>query len=134
MPKALRKEPKWFLRDWSGVMQPQARVQTFIACHLLKAVQGWSDLRMGRFELRYVRDKVKREVDFLVVRDGKPWFLVAVAGDEDTAERSLTHFQVCTRAQHAFHVTMDAPYAPVDCFAQTEPTAVPARTFLSQLL
>jgi hypothetical protein len=31
--------------------------------------------------LRYVRDKLKREVDFLVVRDRKPWFLVAVGAD-----------------------------------------------------
>jgi hypothetical protein len=33
-------------------------------------VEGWTDLGLGRFELRYVRDKQQREVDFLVVRDG----------------------------------------------------------------
>jgi len=70
---ALRKEPKWFLRDWSIVEDPGARAETLVACHLLKAVEGWTDLGLGRFELRYLRDKAKREVDFLIVRDRKPW-------------------------------------------------------------
>ena len=38
--KALRKEPKWFLRDWSGLADEGARAETFVACHLLKAVEG----------------------------------------------------------------------------------------------
>jgi hypothetical protein len=42
--KALRKEPKWFLRDWSGIDEPGARAETFVACHLLKAVEGWTDM------------------------------------------------------------------------------------------
>jgi predicted AAA+ superfamily ATPase len=59
--KSLRKEPKWFLRDWSGIEDRGARAETFIACHLLKAVEGWTDLGLGQFELRYLRDKLKRE-------------------------------------------------------------------------
>jgi predicted AAA+ superfamily ATPase len=45
--RSLRKEPKWFLRDWSGIDDPGARTETFIACHLLKAVEGWTDLGLG---------------------------------------------------------------------------------------
>jgi predicted AAA+ superfamily ATPase len=37
---ALRKEPKWFLRDWSGIENPRPRAETLVACHLLKAVEG----------------------------------------------------------------------------------------------
>jgi hypothetical protein len=131
--KALRKEPKWFLRDWSGIAEPRARTRTFIACHLLKAVEGWTDLGLGRFELRYVRDKRKREVDFLVVRDRKPWFLVEV-GNDDTMATALGYFQDCIRARHAFHVVPDGPFVAVDCFQRTDPTVVSARTLLSQLL
>ena len=136
VPKALRKEPKWFLRDWSSIADPGARARTFVACHLLKAAEGWHDLGYGSFEVRYVCDKLKREVDFLMLRDRKPWFLVEVseeaAGGEPTA--SLSYFQRCTRAQHAFQVSMDAAYAAVDCFERADPTVIPARTFLSQLL
>ena len=133
VPKALRKEPKWFLRDWSGIVDPAARVQTFIACHLLKAVEGWTDLGFGQFELRYVKDKVKREVDFLVLRDRRPWFLIVIAPN-DTLNRALGYFQSQTRAQHAFQVVMEASYQAEDCFQRTEPAIVPARTLLSQLL
>jgi len=35
--------------------------------------------------------------------------------------------------RHAFQVVMNLPGEDVDCFALNEPTAVSARTFLSQL-
>ena len=132
--KALRKEPKWFLRDWSGVDDPGARAETFVACHLLKAVEGWTDMGFGRFELRYVRDKLKREVDFVVVRDRKPWWLVEVKTNDTALSPALRHFQARTRAAHAFQAVMDLPYVDADCFAGAEPIVVPARTLLSQLL
>lgn len=31
---------------------------------------------LGTFDLRFVRDKQKREVDFLVLRDQRPWMLL----------------------------------------------------------
>ena len=31
--KALRKEPKWFLRDWGGIADEGARAETFVASH-----------------------------------------------------------------------------------------------------
>jgi uncharacterized protein len=132
--KALRKEPKWFLRDWSGIEDAGARAETLVACHLLKAVEGWADLGFGRFELRYLRDKLKREVDFLVVRDRKPWLLVEVKTRETALSESLRYFQSATRAAHAFQAVIELPHIEVDCFSRSDPTIVPARTLLSQLL
>lgn len=132
--KALRKEPKWFLRDWSGIEDVGARAETLVACHLLKAVDGWTDLGLGEFELRYLRDKMKREVDFVVVRDRKPWFLVEVKKGENKLSEALGYFQAQTKARHAFQVVLDQPFVNADCFGRTEPTVVPARTLLSQLL
>ncbi len=132
--KALRKEPKWYSRDWSGIKDGGARAETFVACHLLKAVEGWTDLGYGRFELRYLRDKLKREVDFLIVRDRKPWCLVEVKMSATTISDSLRYFRTATKASHAFQVVIDLPFVDADCFDRTEPTVVPARTFLSQLL
>jgi uncharacterized protein len=132
--KALRKEPKWFQRDWSGLADDGARAETFVACHLLKAVEGWTDLGFGDFELRYLRDKQKREVDFLVVRDRKPWFLIEVKLSETSLAPSLAYFQGQTKAPHAFQVVMSLAYQPADCFAIHRPVVVPAKSFLSQLL
>lgn len=132
--RALRKEPKWYLRDWSGIDDPGARAETLIACHLLKAVEGWTDLGFGRFELRYLRDKQQREVDFLVVRDRRPWFLVEVKQSDQQLSDALRYFQRETRAAHAFQVVIDLPYVNADAFSRTDPTLVPALTLLSQLL
>ncbi len=133
--RSLRKEPKWFLRDWASVDDVGARAETFVACHLLKAVDGWTDLGLGAFELGYLRDKEKREVDFVVVRDGQPWFLVEVKQKDDRLSRSLEHFQRQIGAAHSFQVVLDADYVAADCFERPSgPLVVPARTFLSQLL
>jgi predicted AAA+ superfamily ATPase len=132
--RSLRKEPKWYLRDWTETEDPGARAETFVACHLLKAVEGWTDLGFGTFELRYLRDKSKREVDFLVVRDGKPWFLAEVKRSETRLEGHLAWFQAVLKAPHAFQVVMEMPYVDTDCFGRHDPVVVPVRTFLSQLL
>ncbi len=132
--QAIRKEPKWFLRDWSAVADAGKRAETFVACQLLKAVEGWTDLGFGQFGLFYIRDKQKREVDFLVVRDNRPWCLVEVKKADTTLAPALSVMQKQTGAEHAFQVVIEEPYAEVDCFGYHEPVVVAARTFLSQLV
>jgi len=133
--RSLRKEPKWFLRDWASIEDPGDKAETFVACHLLKAVDGWSDMGLGDFGLGYLRDKEKREVDFLVARDGKPWFLVEVKQRDEKVGPALEYYQRQLDTPHAFQVVLDADYVGADCFAKRRgPLVVPARTFLSQLL
>ncbi len=131
---AIRKTPKWYLYDWSGIEDSGKRNETLVACHLLKAVEGWNDMGLGIFDVFYIRDKQKHEVDFLVSRNTKPWFLVEVKTSETHLSPSLERMQTMTGATHAFQVVMDLPFANVSCFAKTTPVVVPARTFLSQLL
>ena len=132
--RSLRKEPKWLLRDWSDISDIGAKAETFVGCHLLKAVEGWNDLGLGTFHLNYLRDKSMREVDFIVIRDGKPWFLVEVKNSRETISESLAYYQNTLKVPHAFQVVMDAPFVNADCFEKPGmPIMVPARTFLSQL-
>ena len=131
---SIRKMPKWYMRDWANVSDAGKRAETLVACHLLKAVEGWTDLGYGEFALGYLRDKSKREVDFVVVRDGEPWFLVEVKAGDDSLSDALRFFHERLGTKHAFQVVLDAGYEDVDCFAIHEPSVVPARTFLSQLV
>ncbi len=132
--RSLRKEPKWFLRDWARINDIGGRAETFIACHLLKAVEGWTDLGFGEFQLCYLRDKSQREVDFVVIRDGSPWFLVEVKNKNESISPSLRCFQEQLNAPFAFQVVLEADFVTADCFAKPQPPIVlPARTFLSQL-
>lgn len=133
--RSLRKEPKWFLRDFSLIEDVGAKAETFVACHLLKAVEGWNDMGLGSFQLGYIRDRNQREVDFIVVRDGLPWFLVEVKQSSCEISKSLKFFQQQTNTPYAFQVVIDSEYVDKDCFTSPGmPIAVPARTFLSQLL
>jgi predicted AAA+ superfamily ATPase len=133
--RSLRKEPKWVLRDWASIDDSGDKAETFVGCHLLKAVEGWTDMGFGRFELCYLRDKEKREVDFVVVRDGKPWFLVEVKLSDESLSGNLGYYQSQVKAPFAFQVIIEADYVDADCFARTRgPMIAPAKTFLSQLL
>ena len=130
----LRKTTKWYLRDWSFIDDPGKRCETIAACHLLKAVEAWTDLGYGRFELYYLRDKQKREVDFLVARDGAPWFIVEVKASDTHLSPSLGYFQTATGARHAFQAVFSESFVAADCFSRTDPVVVPARTLFSQLV
>lgn len=131
---ALKKTPKWYARDWSYCEDEGKRAETFVACHLLKAVEFWTDCGLGEYGLYYIRDRQKNEVDFLVSRGRDPWFLVEVKRSDTRLSPALGKMQASTGAKHAFQVVLDLPYEQIDCFDYNEPVIVPARTFLSQLL
>ena len=132
--RSLVKEPKYYLWDWSDIDDEGKRAENFTALHLLKAVQYWTDFGFGKFELHYLRDKDKREVDFLVTKDEKPWFLVEVKVKNTALSPTLSYFQEQTKAPHAFQVVFDLPYVNKDCFKENDPVVVPAKTFFSQLI
>ena len=133
--RSLKKEPKYYLWDWTLIEDKGRKLENFIASHLLKAVHFWTDYGLGTFDLFYVRDKDKHEVDFLVTRDGKPWFLVEVkAGNNSGISKALYTFQKQTGAKHAFQVSFGLDFVDVDCFSYKTPVIVPASTFLSQLV
>ena len=130
---SIRKTPKWYLRDWSGIKDDGAKNETIVACHLLKAVETWSDMGFGDYGLHYLRDKNKNEVDFLVSKDGEPWMLVEAKTSDTRPTAALRGMQRQLGAKIAIQVVSDLPYDDIDCFAPGEACAVPMKTFLSQL-
>lgn len=133
--RSLMKSPKIYLSDWSLINEPGARNENLVACHLLKAVNWWQDLGFGEYGLYFLRTKDKREVDFLVTRNGKSWFLVEVKSSKKSPlGRNLEYFQIRTGAEHAFQVMMDADFEDADCFEFSYPVRVASKSFLSQLI
>jgi len=134
IPRSLIKEPKTFLWDWSAAPAGGHRWENLVGGHLLKAAHFWTDTGLGDFTLHFLRDKEKREVDFLLARDGKPWLLVEVKSSADAPlSPALAYFQRETGAQHAWQVAADLPSAGADCFAATTPVKVPMSDLLSRL-
>ena len=76
LARSLKKEGKLYLRDWSEVEAQGPRFENHLACHLLKACDFWTDTGEGNFELTYLRNKEKQEIDFLILRNGRPWMPV----------------------------------------------------------
>ena len=135
VPKSLRKQPKVYLWDWSMVSDKGARYENWVASHLLKAVHGWTDLGLGSYALHYLRDKAKREVDFLVTRNEKPWFLVEVkSSGKKGISPHLKFFKEKIGAGHAFQAAPDLDALAENLFSYTEAVRVPIATLLSQLI
>ena len=138
--RSLRKEPRFYLWDWSLVRDPGARFENLLACALFKACHFWTDEGYGDFALHFLRDKEQREVDFLVSRDGEAWLLVeAKVSGRKSISPHLAYFQQ-ELARHqavtprAVQVASDLSYVDRNIFEVSRPTIVPARTFLSQFV
>ncbi|HSX20157.1 MAG TPA: ATP-binding protein [Gammaproteobacteria bacterium] len=133
--RSLLKEPKIYLWDWALVHDHGGRIENMVASHLLKAVHLWTDLGLGKFGLYYLRDKDKKEVDFLVAKNNDPWFIVEVKSSANKAiSHNLKYFADQLDVTHVFEAVYDLDYVDQDCFANTERTRVPLSTFLSQLV
>ena len=133
--RSLIKEPKLYLWDWSVIEDPGARIENLLASHLHKAAHFWTDIGLGKYQLHYLRDKDKKEVDFLVSKNNAPWMLVECkSSGNEPISANLRYFQQQTNAPFAFQVVYDKAYVDESCFSiKGRPVIVPARTFLSQL-
>ena len=132
--RSLLKEPKLYLWDWSLIEEEGHRNENLVASHLLKAVHFWTDRGMGDYGLYYLRTKDQREVDFIVTKNKKPWFIVEVKTKAKGLSPELFRFQEETGVPHAFQVAFDLPFVDKNCFEEKGPILVPARTFLAQLV
>jgi hypothetical protein len=91
--RALKKEPKLYLWDWSEVADEAARFENLVGSHLLKLVHWLHDHEGFKTGLYFLRDTSKREVDFLVTVDEKPWFAVEVKLNDDSLAPNLRYFR-----------------------------------------
>lgn len=107
--RAIRAEPKLYLYDIVRIPQSERakRMENLVALHLLKACQYWTDTAQGEFELRFVRTKDGREVDFLLLRDKQPWMLVECKSNAKTPASDLVYFQQKIKPAHAFQLVTD---------------------------
>ncbi len=90
--KAVKKEQKLFLWDWSEVADPGARLENLVASQLLKFCHFRQDTEGHHMELRFIRDTEGREVDFVVLQDAKPLFAVECKSGDRELSRSVRYF------------------------------------------
>ena len=91
--RALRKETKVYLYDWAEIEDDGTRFENIVALHLFKAVQIWQAQGNRMIGLNFIRDKEKREVDFVLSEQGKPLCLIECKTSRKELASSLLHFQ-----------------------------------------
>jgi predicted AAA+ superfamily ATPase len=93
-PRSLKKEGKIYLYDWTELLDPGIKFENLMACHMLKACHYWNDTGNGYFDIFYLRNKEKQEVDFLLIRDKKPWLMIeAKLSDTNIEKAKVAKFQ-----------------------------------------
>ncbi len=90
--RSLLKQPKVYFYDTGAIKDdPGARFENAVACALLKRLHFLEDALGEKCALNYLKDKEKREVDFIMVRNSKPESLIE-AKLSDTKTSSINHF------------------------------------------
>ncbi|MCK5131952.1 MAG: ATP-binding protein [Candidatus Sabulitectum sp.] len=107
LQRALRKESKYYLWDWSVLDDPGSRFENLIASHLLKFCNFASDTYGYSARLFYVRDTDKREVDFLIEWENKPWLIVECKLKQGGRLQPLKYFGERLDITERFMVVME---------------------------
>lgn len=102
--RAIKKQAKVFMWDWSQVQDNGPRLENMIASHLLKFSHYSYDVLGEKVEIFFLKDKDGREVDFFVTYEKKPWFLVEVKWNELTTSKHLRYFAEKLQVPYAYQV------------------------------
>jgi predicted AAA+ superfamily ATPase len=112
--RAVKKEQKLYMWDWSQVEKPGLRFENMVASHLLKYCHYLEDVEGYRMELRFLRDTDKREIDFVVIKDKKPIFAVECKHGEGSVSPHIFYFRDRTSIPHFYQVHLGRSQRQVD--------------------
>lgn len=130
--KAVKKEPKLYCWDWARVQGEGPRFENLVAVHLLRLAHWIEDTEGEKVELRYFRTVNGHEVDFVLLRERKPWIAIEVKHDDRPLDSNLKYLLERVRIPHAFQISLKgtkdfAPASINGCAIRI----LPARRFLA---
>lgn len=133
--RSLIKEPKLYLWDWSLIKDEGMRYENMIAVSLMKFCKFFSEQGRANFELFYLRDIDKKEVDFLITKDRTPYMIVEAKFSQINLNKNIYHFQKQLQPLYTLQVVCNLKNINQSCFKDDSFIyCVPASTFLSQLI
>jgi predicted AAA+ superfamily ATPase len=131
--RSLKKEGKLYMWDPAEVPNEAERFENLIASHMLKACHLWTDAGDGEFELCYLRNKDKQEIDFLILRDGVPWLPVEVKLSDETPSPNWRRFLPALPCRSGIQVCRQAGVGRRFVEGERSVMVVSAGRFLSSL-
>jgi len=102
--KSVKKEQKPYFWDWARAESKAARFENLIALHLLRLVHWAADVEGEKLDLRYFRTRAGHEVDFLLLRRGRPWIAIEAKLTEEPLDAGLRYLLQRVAVPHAFQV------------------------------
>ncbi len=91
--RAIKKEKKFYMWDWSMCENEGARFENLVASHLLKYCHFIEDSEGYDMQLHYCRDREGREVDFIISKDKKIEFAVECKLQDTIPSKHLSYFR-----------------------------------------
>ena len=91
--RSILKEKKWYIFNYIEIDNSSIRFENMVALELLRKVFYWNEEGKGPFTLHYLRDKEKREVDFLLLEKNEPILMIETKLNNDRPSPSLIYFQ-----------------------------------------
>jgi uncharacterized protein len=105
--KSLRKEPKIYLWDYTGIDDLGAKHENIVANHLLKYAHYLTDVYGLAADLYFLRDKDQRKVDFCVVVEGEIEFIAEVKTKKSPISTHLKYFKEKLQTNKAFQLVFE---------------------------
>ena len=106
--RSLKKEAKLYLWDWSEINDEATRFENCVASHLLKLTHFLHDYEGHKATLYFLRSAEKKEVDFLLTIDEKPWFALEAKTNETNVSPSLYYFKEKLQIPFCYQVVKKA--------------------------
>ncbi|MDO9514224.1 MAG: DUF4143 domain-containing protein, partial [Elusimicrobiota bacterium] len=91
--RSILKEKKIYLFNYPEIEDESSRFENMAALELTRAIHYWNEAGWGRFTLHYIRNKEKKEVDFLIADKNKPVLLIETKLNETAPAKNIIDFQ-----------------------------------------
>lgn len=134
LARAIKKESKLYLWDWSEIENKGARFENLIASHLLKYCDYLTDTGVGDFELRYLKNKEKQEIDFLILRNKKVFLPIEAKYADEQPSLSWSKFMTQLNCSYGIQVVMKPNVYCIHEYQNYKILIISASNFLQHLI
>ena len=128
LPRSLQKRPKVYFFDNADIIVDNEGplFENLVATHLLKKIHYLEDFQGDDFRLHYIRDKEGRQVDFVLLKEGRIFALIEVKLSEEKVSRQLLYYSEKLRPEHSLQIVFNLKreYNQGKCQILTLPTAL----------
>ncbi len=104
--RAVKKEKKVYLWDWSLIRNEGARFENWIASEISHFIHLREDTLGEDWELQFFRDTEKREVDFVLLKDFKPFAFIECKLSDTNISPNLKYLKAKFKDINCFQINL----------------------------